>query len=283
MPRQRLFVDDSGNREYASDRNYETGKSRHFVYGGLLIEERESFLLVARLRELKQLTFGTADVEIKSNWLRIPHESQTRYINRFGVTADKLTRFVDDYITLVLQAPLQLFGIVVDKLHMQEKYPAPWMAPTVAYEFLMQRVVQAIQGADTLVVTIDQISGSSASKKAYEDLLRSHHDRLRHSGSSLLKSLSFKCVEGGVKFKDSARSDLLQVSDLVAYNLLRQFRDHGLLWEQMPLPGGTLEMYPHFRRIAGKFRQGPEGRIQGYGIVKCPIVNRVPWKLKRKE
>lgn len=135
MPRYHLLGDDSGNREYDDNRDYEnSGKSRYFVYGAILMEERESQLFIARIRELKVLTFHTPDVEIKSNWLRMPTERQVRYLQRFGLTEDALTKFVDDYYQLIVQAKLQLVGAVIDKLHMQETYQSPWYAPTAAYE-----------------------------------------------------------------------------------------------------------------------------------------------------
>ena len=92
MPSFVLVGDDSGNREYDDNRNYETsGKSRYFVYGALLMEEREASLFIARLRELKTLVFTTADVEIKSNWLRMPTERQVHYLAPFGIDDDKLS------------------------------------------------------------------------------------------------------------------------------------------------------------------------------------------------
>jgi Protein of unknown function (DUF3800) len=122
VPIYQLFVDDSGNREYAVDRVYEKagGKSRYFVYGAVLMEQRQASLLVARLRELKVLVFGTADVEIKCNWLRLPGECSRRYLERFCITEQQLTWFTDDYYRLIVQAPLDLIASVVDKLHMEE-------------------------------------------------------------------------------------------------------------------------------------------------------------------
>ena len=79
-----LFVDDSGTREYDPDRVYHRtgGKSRHFVYGGVLVEQRAASLLAASLQQLKRLTFRATDVEVKTNWLRMPDERRTRYSGR---------------------------------------------------------------------------------------------------------------------------------------------------------------------------------------------------------
>ena len=278
MARYQLVGDDSGNREYDDNRNYETsGKSRYFVYGALLMEERESLLFITRLRELKTLVFSTADVEVKSNWLRMPSERQAHYLDPFGLDDGKMSAFVDDYYRLILHAPLQFVGAVVDKLHMQETYERPWYAPTAAYEVLLQRAVQAIPDGATLAVTMDDISGRTPKRNFYTALLKEHHSKLQHFGSILQKGISFACLSGGVNFANSARSDLVQVADVAAYNIHRQFKDYGPQWEQQVK---KLQLYEHFGRIAGKFYQGPRGRIQGFGVVKFPLKNRVRWVIK---
>jgi hypothetical protein len=81
---------------------------------------------------------------------------------------------------------------------------------------------------------------------------------------------------------NSQHSDLLQAADLISYNVHRQFRDYGDEWE-VAGEGRNLPMYPYFKRIAGKFYQHPAGRVQGFGIVKFPLRNRVPWRVVEGE
>jgi hypothetical protein len=273
-----LIADDSGNREYDDQQDYEhSGKSRYFVYGAILMEERESLLYIARLQELKKLTFATADVEVKSNWLRMPTERQVRYLDRFGISEATLTGFVDGYYRLIQQAPLKLVGAIVDKLHMQQTYKSPWYAPTAAYEVLLQRAVQAIPAGAALTVTMDEISGRTPKRNEYKILLADHHSKIRRFGSSLQKGISFKAIDGPVKFTNSATSDLVQVADVAAYNLYRQFKDYGAQWEQQI---ARLPLYEHFSRIAHKFYQGAGGRIQGFGVVKFPLKTQIRWRVK---
>jgi hypothetical protein len=280
MAQFQLFIDDSGTREYDPARNYTTsGRSRYFVYGAILLEQRDGSLFVTRLRELKRVTFGTADVEIKSNWLRIGTERKNRYLEGYRVADSQLTQFTDDYYTLLVNAPLKLLGAVVDKLHMQERYGAKaWYAPTVAYEVLLQRAVQAVGLQDALSVTVDDIGGKTPKHHAYKDLLAEHHRSLVVRGSRLQKSISFSCLRDSVRFMNSEHSDLLQAADLVSYNVYRQFRDYGDEWERGDTPR-TLPTYPYFNRIAGKFHTDANGRVQGFGIVKFPLINRVVWRL----
>jgi hypothetical protein len=281
MRSYQLYVDDSGTREYDAAKDYvNSGKSRYFVYGALLIEQREASLLATRLRELKLLSFKTTNVEVKSNWLRIPVERERRYLKPFGISDIQLDAFVEAYYRLIVLAPLELIAAVVDKPQVQEAYAEPWYAPTLAYEILLQRAVQAVPTGAKLAVTVDDITGKTPKRNDYKTLLAKHHQGLMQTGSKLMKSLSFACLSGPVKFMHSHHSDLVQVADLAAYNVMRQFRDHGTQWEQ-PAVGQPLPMYPYFKKIAGKFRHDADGRVQGFGIVKFPKRAGPRWTLKK--
>ena len=283
VARYQLFIDDSGTREYNDNRNYGPGNTLYFCYGAIFVEQNAGAQLVPRLRKLKQLTFGIPDVEIKSNWLRMPQERRRHYLNPFNVTEERLARFTDDYYRLLVLAPLVLIGAIVNKLHMQEDYApprSPWYAPTVAYEFLLQRAVQAVPQGSTLAVTLDDISGKTPKRSTYKTLVAQHHDKLRAVGSRLQQKISFACLDSPARFVLSQHSDMIQAADLVSYCIHRQFRDHGEQWETLPPGGGALPVYPYFERISKKFRtDGSSRRIQGFGIVKVPLRTRVHWEL----
>ena len=279
-----LYIDDSGNREYDQNRNYvDSGRSRYFVYGGILGLADEMSRLAHRIHRLKLDVVRTAHLEIKSNWLRIPHERYRRYRDPYGVTDDELTRLSDGCHDHISNANVSLLASVIDKLHMQEHYAEPWYPPTAAYEVLLQRAVQAVPAGSTLAVTVDDISGSTPRRNQYKDLLQRHHERLRQHGSSLQRTISFACLSGPVRFVLSQDSHLLQAADLVAYNVHRQFRDHGQDWEVTAGPGAPLPMYEHFRKICARFRTDENGRVQGFGIVKFPLLRRVHWTVNRRE
>ncbi len=282
MSRFRLFVDDSGNREYAADGEYGIdGKTLYFVYGGILINQHDADRLERSLNDLKRFTFGSSDVEIKSNWIRQPRERRTRYLERFGLDEEGLRSFVDDYYKLLVQAPLTLIAAVVNKRQMQEKYADPWYAPTVAYDVLLQRAALAVPADSTLAVTVDNIGGKTPNQNEYKRLLQAHHSELRARGSKLQKGLSFACLETPARFVFSEDSNLVQAADLIAYNVHRQFRDYGEEWEQVATPPRPLPMYEPLARVVHKFRMNDQGRIQGYGIVKVPLLRQVPWGLPR--
>jgi hypothetical protein len=228
-----LYVDDSGTKEYAikpEDYN-RAGNSRYFVFGGVLLTTVESGVLSQKIKNLKQAVFGTEDVEIKSNWLRIPKETEKRYKKPFGVSDESLTAFVSEFYDLIGNCHLQLCASVVDKIHVQEDYKDPWYAPALAYEFLLQRIVQEVRSPERVSIIVDNMTGATPKGNQYRKNLEAHHTKLLKHGSSLIKKLDFSPVVPGIRFVDSSRVHLIQVADVVAYNVYRQFVDHGDSWE----------------------------------------------------
>lgn len=276
-----LYIDDSGTKEYATrGEAYGKGggKSRYFVFGGVLIKTKDAGVFFEQIADLKRRVFRDSGVEVKSNWLRIPKESKRRYYDRYRVDEDALRGFVDDYYGLIASTDLLLIAAVVDKEHMQERYASPWYAPAAAYEALLQRVVQEVRPPDTVSVFVDDMTGATPLGTQYKANLRKHHDQLRRRGSTLVRKLDFSPL-GDLRFVDSAHSHPVQVADIVAYNVYRQFLEHGEAWEQAQK---TLPVYDWFLRLGGKFRRGPDNRVQGYGVVKFPLLNRVPWRFSEE-
>ena len=275
-----LFLDDSGTKEYAPEgEEYRAANTRYFVFAGPLLHVDEARRLTTELRRLKKETFGRTDVELKSNWLRIDRERVRRYLDRHKVTEDQLREFVEQVYSAILAADLELVACVVDKQHMREKYgELAWYPPAAAYEPIIQRAQNWLDdglGGDVMVV-VDDMTGATPKGNQYRLNLTNHHSQLKKSGSRLWPGMKFPGLRS-LLFVDSRRSDLVQVADLVAYNVYRQFREYGEQWEQHL---DSLPTYDWFRRIAAKFRRDSEGRIQGYGVVKIPLINKVKWTLE---
>jgi len=244
-PTHKFYIDDSGTKEYGDDPNqYGRGKSRHFVFGGVLISHSENVKLSSEIIRLKLHYFQDENVEIKSNWLRHPKEQREQYLEPYDITDSWLTEFVDAYYQAIINADLQFIASVVDKVHMQEDYDKPWYPPAIAYEYLLQRVELSMRGRGIVTISIDEMTGAPSKGRQYRDNLIKHHDQLKESGSRLFKSIDFQCVKGRLKFIDSAISHLIQVADVMAYNVYRQFTDYGDDWERQGLE--VLPTYDYF-------------------------------------
>lgn len=279
-PTHNLFVDDSGTKEYAEDKRYSItgGKTPYFVFGGMLLTPGEASVVTKAMRNFKLDTFGTPDVEIKANWLRIWHERKVRYLDKFEVTNDELTAFTDDVYSLLNDCDCKLVACVVNKEEVQQQYKQPHYAPAIAYDCLLQRVQQemASYGGEAFV-TIDAMDGATPRGHQYLDNLKRQHAKLKRHGSPLMGGMRFDRI-GGQAFRDSKADERLQLADLVSYAVYRQFVDHGPDWENKDKK--QLPVYEYFGRIASKFRNHA-GRVQGYGIVKFPLNTRIHWGVKK--
>jgi len=274
-----LFLDDSGTKEYADSYTRNGGVSRYFVFGGMLVTPAIAGYLTRRMHEIKTQCFGHPDVEIKANWLRIPHEKAQRYLEPFGIADEQLGLFVKDLYMLVKDAECVLFACAVDKPEMQSKYTPPWYAPAVAYECLLQRMQMEMDKEKGLChVKIDDMSGATPYRRQYKDNLIKQHELLKANGSQLQKGMAFDRI-GNLSFSDSKSDERIQLADLVAYNVYRQFVDHGEDWE------ADVEKLPLYQYLAvwgKKFCHSPSGQVAGYGIIKFPTVNRKYWSIPKK-
>ena len=277
------YIDDSGTKEYAVNPELynSTGCSRYFVFGAVLISTMEASALSTEIKQKKIDCFGTDQVEMKSTWLRIPKYRSKHYLEPFKIDDKKLTMFTDDIYKLISQSELQLIASVVDKVHVQEDYPNPWYAPAIAYEILMQRVVSNFQSKSCVRVIIDDMTGKTPKKNSYKDNLMKHHEKLRQHGSSLQRNISFASLSSGIKFVNSAHSQIIQIADIISYNVYRQFVQHGELWESKE--NEKMKTYEWLGKIGSKFRTGPSNRVQGYGIIKFPLRRRVKWSFQERK
>ena len=92
----------------------------------------------------------------------------------------------------------------------------------------------------------------------------------------LQRGINFQSL-GKQSFKNSALSHHIQVADIIAYNVYRQFVEYGEAWEDSI--NKELPTYAWLEKLSHKFRNN-DGRIQGFGIIKMPIINRIKWAIK---
>lgn len=274
-----VYIDDSGTKDY-SPTGYNSGPTRYFVFAGVLATQDSASQLAQRLSDLKKPYNNGKSFELKSNWLRMPHERDSRYLRPLGVTDAELKAIVDKVYGLVIDANIEIIACVVDKEHMWQTYgEKAYYPPAAAYETLAQRLQNALEGIGTCQVFIDDMTGKNPKGNEHKANLIRQHALLRKHGSRMLRPTLKIDVLEDLRFQSSARSELIQVADLVAYNVFRQFAVHGEDWER---EATNLPTYDYFARLASKFRRGPNNRVQGYGIVKIPIRHRVVWVATKK-
>jgi len=90
----------------------------------------------------------------------------------------------------------------------------------------------------------------------------------------------------GLLFIPSSENNFVQLADLCAYNLFRQFRDHGRQWDEPVTDRWPL--YSYSGRIVHQFYTGPGDVLSGFGIKKYPghkklRLPRINWVLAGNE
>jgi len=269
-----MFVDESGEREYAPR------TSLYFVYLGCVVEKKNVSSIEQEFKRIKRAYLGTEQVEFKSNWFRIPKERKKHYLIPFNITNTILREMTGEIYRVIKSSPITLLASVIDKREMREKYGEKAYSPSSwGYELLIERYqyfLQRVGGEGDVIV--DKISGKKPwGRYPYMKLIKRVHVKMQKDGSTLQKVIVDR-VKGMPSFKSSDTSNLLQVADFCAYNVMRQFRDYGGEWEEPT--ERYLRMYPFFREIVGKLHKGPGGQIQGFGIKKFPEKRKVGWRIK---
>ncbi len=259
-----FYVDESGQREY------NTKSSRHFVLGAVAISDGDWREWNQKINAIKQECFGTTQVEWKSVNLRQPDKRRRFYLEPFGITPEKLTAGVEAMFALINDAPLTLFAAVVDKRQMMTQYTAPVPATEMAYELLLERVAGFLAHCDNTpcgIIIHDLIQESASSEaRSHQKAIVELHEKFQRRGRTDFASVE-KIIEG-VHFLPTDQSNFLQVADLVAYNVYRQFSEHWEEWEEEPLSRVT--KYGFFERLLPKFYNSEAGAVKGYGIKKFP-------------
>lgn len=277
-----LYLDDSGTKEYSPSGVYSVGNTRNFLFAGLLMPVEEAARLKERVEQLKLECFRVAEVEVKANWLKRPEERAKRYLKPYGLTDARLTAFTDALYGTINEADVKLLACVVDKVHMREDYgQQAHYPPAAAYSYVLQRAELEMRECNGhLLVVVDNMDGATPKGRQYRSNLEALHAKLRTFGLALMKPAFRYDHVGTLRFRDSKHDHRIQLADLVAYAVYRQFVDYGELWER---ENKHLPAYTYLARILGKFRCDGGGRVQGFGIVKAPLRNRVPWGVERKK
>jgi hypothetical protein len=265
------FLDESGQREYGRETD------RYYVVAGVIAVRFLADRYDAELSGIKRLFFGDPSVELKSNWLRQPHERKKRYIDPYGITKARVKEFTDAFYEWLLKTKLRVIAGVVDKHQMQKVYPHPHYPSAVGYNIFLQRYQQFLRKRKAKgLVTWDQMTGKSPAGNEWKRLLSQQHRKLLRYGCPYTQS-RFTCIEERLGFVDSSVSGLIQIADLAAYNVFRQFKDNGSTWDNPR--ARKLPLYSFFGRMLPRFDYDASHVLAGYGVAKMPCKFRHQWRI----
>jgi len=284
-----LFIDDSGSKEwntpYARDfvdnppartpQNRMFWQNNYFVLTGLYIPDATVAQLNPYINDLKKKYFGTKYVEIRSVHLRNPEKRRRYYLEPYGIDEERLRDFIESHWYKIFtdhKTDIQLQAFVLDKrYHKNRRHEVSPLEMTSL--ILFDRVELHPSRACTIV--FDQMDEQIKS-------VRHNHGKIIRIANKEVDLGSLhdgKYSHSSVRFEKSVNSNFLQLADTAAYNVLRQFVDHGDQWELSR--GDKPLFYSYFDLLRGNFYCNPKDEcITGYGVVKIPKGDRHHgWKL----
>lgn len=254
-----FYVDESGEREYKS-------QSKYFALCAMGLPAQEWKAFNTDVLSLKRTYFDDISVEIKSNWLRMPHERQRRYLGRYNITEAELQEFTDKLYDILLGYSVVLIASVIDKQQMRQQYVTPQAPSSLAYRLIFERIELFLQTQVQSygILIFDKITELEMKKKGYENLLARQHLRYLEKGTDFVQVSQ---IVEGLLFIPSSENNFLQLADLCAYNIYRQFVDHGVEWDTCK---EFVNRYHYFARIEPKLYRSPRGEYVGWGLKKFP-------------
>jgi len=292
----KVFVDDSGPHDYTVPFSRDTQinppthdkdnrkfwESNYFVLCGVRVKQDVAEVIDEEIRALKTEYFGTEDVEVKSVWLRNSQHRKAEYIKPYGITDERLNDFGEAFLDLVTKYPnhLKLIATVFDKrCYGDAKRQTADGSPLLKSMQVMFERVQYQNNYNVMV--IDQ----------FEDRLKATHGRhgditAVHQSNHDMEGIYVEDYSNitDIKFARSCDENFLQVADVCAYNIYRQFIDYGSEWrgEVVGSDGKKhLQTYDYFERIACNFARNPYTRkVNGVGITCIPDSEKINWNLQ---
>ncbi len=293
-----VFIDDSGQKEYffpysrdfvdapPSFKDYpDLWRKNYFVLCGVRIKDDALGLINDKINALKKKYFNTSKVEIKSVWLRHPRQREMRYIKRFGISAERLNEFGKAFVALISENAndMKLFAVVFDKRYYgeQKRMTAEGTPLLKSAQVLFEKLEYSI--GDNIVVFDQMEDHLRIDKGAHERILGVLGKN--HGLEDIYVSHYSKIID--IKFKKSSGENFLQVADVCAYSIYRQFVEYGREWCGDRVDGqGTpvMAMYDYFEKIRHNFAHNlANQQVRGIGMTCIPDVAKKNWDLLKRD
>lgn len=290
----KVFIDESGKKEYITPYSKEFIESaplfqdypdfwrnNYFVLCGVRIKQDDLNQINKEINELKQKYFGTHKVEVKSDWLRNPYRRKKHYFDVYGIAPGELNEFGEKFTDLIakFRNDLKLIGVVFDKrfygdAKRQKEEGNPLLKAT---QLLFERLEYA---SGYNVVVFDQMESSLK-------LTTGQHDKIlgvfrKNIGMEKIYVDKYTKMTD-IKFMKSERENFLQVADICAYNIFRQFVEHGREWtgkEKDKNGKSRMNLYKYFNKIRCNFMHHPARKtVRGVGLTCVPDLDKVEWNI----
>ncbi len=291
----KVFIDDSGSKDYINPYSKEFinnsplfkdypkfWQDNYFVLCAVRVKQENITQINSDVNNLKEKYFGTYQVEVKSDWLRNPHQRKKHYLNPFGLDSDRLNAFGGDFIKIITsyKKEMKLFAVVFDKrFYGDAKRKTVDGHPLLKTTQILLERIQYSGGFNILI--FDQMESSLK-------LTHGNHNRIlnvyrKNQGMDKIYVDKYDKIIN-VQFKKSSEENFLQIADICVYNIFRQFLEYGREWigsERNNEGQAKMRMYEYFDKIRCNFAFHPfhPNKVRGIGLSCLPDLEKLNWDL----
>lgn len=245
-----MYIDESGDTVSLSQNG-----TKFLVLTGCIIHENDIQEIEVKLRELKKEYYQDPDIEIKSNFLRYANPDLTESSPLKLNSRQKYDELEAKLNELLIEIPLALLSIVIDKIKYWEQYPAqnPY---DIAYIFLLERFHKFLETSKSLGICVIDPREGQVEKHFMGDRLNSIHNKMRWEENDLWQ----KCprIIEKLLFSQSDKTIGIQLADLYCYPIFHVFeykKKSYWRYNEQSLP---------------KLQRSPSGILKGWGLKLFP-------------
>lgn len=284
----KFFIDDSWNKNYIDDFSPEIKKSlpewsdenkdfldnNFFVLCWVHLDDKEIKAIDIDINNLKLKFFWTKFVEIKSVYLRHPKNRKKYYKDPYGISDENLNLFGEGIFEILekYKWKFQIIATVFDKRQYKFRDKIENTPLLKTTQVILERV--QYMWKDTIIV-FDQMEASLQKQKwDHGKILKIHESNLWMENIFVDSYSHIKDIE----FQKSISENMLQIADICAYNVRRQFMQHWKNWIEW---WKSCETYPYFDKIR-KYFYHKNWKVVWCGLVLIPDFNKVNWDILGK-
>lgn len=286
----KLFIDDSWSKDFInpyeknlSDWIYPWNSStkkwlddNFFVLCWIYVSEVDLSIIDNEIKALKMEVFGTFHVEIKSVYLRNPKLKKRHYLDLFPLTTDASLKYFWDTLYSIIKkykSKMTIMATIFDKRHYKNRNPVyyPDNQPLMKCSQALFERIEKIWN-DTHIVFDQMESSLSVLKWKHRWICDIAKGNIWLDKSYINEYKHIKCVE----FQQSHSENFLQIADICAYNVRRQFMQYWKIWLEGWID--ICDRYEYFDEIRCNFYHS-KGDTVWYWLVIIPNFNKFPWKI----
>ncbi len=281
----KIFIDESGSKEYKNPYDKELSDSLYpwssntkvwlddnfFVLCGVYIKQVDIAAIDHEIKMLKVSIFHTEHVEIKSVYLRNPKLRKKYYLDIYPVTEESLREFWDALFSIIQkhQKTLKIIATIFDKRHYKNRADPDKQPLMKSVQALFERIEHLAN--DTHIVFDQMESSLSLDKWKHRWICNIAKWNIWLSQTYIDEYTRIKKIE----FQKSHNENFLQIADICAYVVRRQFMEHGKIWLEW---WGNCGVYDYFDRIRCNISTKYKKSV-GYGLVIIPNFKKILWNI----